>query len=286
MSRSLSYKTQSIDTSIEAELVQFSLWRSRLPSQRLILASDMTRRCWELSMDGMRNRYPDATVWQIKELFIKATIGEEWVRILKDILGENFVLRDPVWLVIKLADILNSLSIPYYVGGSVASSTHGEPRATQDVDIIVDIKTQEVEPLIQALSGEFYISEIAVNDAINGKVSSFNVIHLESVAKADIFVMKNEPFALSKMERRQIHIPFNNPEKAFYICTPEDTILQKLVWHRMAFGDSPRQWRDILGVLKLQGDTLDFDYLWEWAETLHLESDLDRAFSEADLIGF
>ncbi|HEY9740489.1 MAG TPA: hypothetical protein V6C90_08350 [Coleofasciculaceae cyanobacterium] len=283
---SSTYKAQSVDTSIEAELVQFALWRRRLPAERLALASETTRSCWELSVCGIQQRNPNASPTKIKQLFIKATLGQEWVELLKDLIGHSFVLRDPVWLARKIAGVMDSLSVPYYVGGSVASSTHGEPRATQDVDIIVNIKAEQAQQLFQFMASEFYISDIAVEDALSGRVSWFNVIHLESAAKADIFVMRNEPFALSQMSRRQMYTPTNRPEEAFYVCSPEDSILQKLVWYHMAFGDSPRQWRDILGVLKLQGQNLDFDYLWQWAETLNVVSNLDKAFTEADLIGF
>jgi hypothetical protein len=134
------------------------------------------------------------------------------------------------------------------------------------------------------LSKDFYISDIAVDDAIRGRTSSFNVIDLETTEKADMFVMRNDGFAISKMERKQLYIPVNRPTSdGIYLCSPEDTILQKLVWYRMTKNESQRQWRDVLGVMKLQGDRLDFEYLQKWAEELSLSDLLETASTESGL---
>ncbi|GAB4301927.1 MAG: hypothetical protein Fur0025_42420 [Oscillatoriaceae cyanobacterium] len=70
-------------------------------------------------------------------------------------------------------------------------------------------------------------------------------------------------------------------DKGFYLCSPEDTVLQKLIWFRMTENESQKQWRDILGVLKLQGARLDFGYMWHWGERLGVLAELERAFTEA-----
>ncbi|MEM9541171.1 MAG: hypothetical protein AAGA60_16915 [Cyanobacteria bacterium P01_E01_bin.42] len=96
--------------------------------------------------------------------------------------------------------------------------------------------------------------------------------------------MRENEFARSQMSRRQLYSPDENPHNAFYVCSPEDTILQKLVWYRMTARESQKQWRDILGVLKLQGESLNFDYLCFWGDRLELLPDLDRALTEAGLL--
>jgi hypothetical protein len=86
------------------------------------------------------------------------------------------------------------------------------------------------------------------------------------------------------MERRQLYIPVNRPaSEAIYLCSPEDTVLQKLVWYRMTKNESQRQWRDVLGVLKIQGDRLDFDYLQKWSEELSLSDLLETAYTESGI---
>ncbi len=190
------------------------------------------------------------------------------------------MIEDPIWLIYKLASIFAQLDIPYYVGGSVASSLQGEMRYTEDLDLVVNIQPTQVQQLITAIAPEFYISSVAVEEAISGKTSSFNVIHLETTEKADIFVMGNDEFARSQMLRRRLYNPSN--EQSFYICSPEDTVLQKLLWFRLTSNQSQKQWRDILGVLKLQKQ-LDNSYLNQWAETLKLTDLLAQARQEAGL---
>ena len=119
---------------------------------------------------------------------------------------------------------------------------------------------------------------------MRSRTSSFNVIELETTEKADMFVMRKDAFAISKMERRQLYIPIDRPKSdGIYLCSPEDTVLQKLVWYRMTKNESQRQWRDVLGVLKLQGDRLDFEYLQKWALELELSDLLATACTESGL---
>jgi hypothetical protein len=194
------------------------------------------------------------------------------------------MIEDPIYLARKIAVLLKLLNIPYYIGGSVASSFQGEVRFTEDLDLVVSIQPSQVQFILNTFSQDFYISEIAVDDAMCGRTSSFNIIDLETTEKADIFVMRNDAFALSKMERRQLYTPINRPASdAIYLCSPEDTILQKLVWYRMTRNESQRQWRDVLGVLKLQGDRLDFDYLQKWAVELELCDLLETACTESGI---
>ena len=103
------------------------------------------------------------------------------------------------------------------------------------------------------------------------------------MGKVDIFILKDQPFARSEFERRQYVIVRQNPEQSLWLPSPEDIILQKLSWYRLGGEVSDKQWRDILGVMKLQGQQLDFSYLWQWAESLRLVELLDRAFRESGL---
>jgi hypothetical protein len=194
------------------------------------------------------------------------------------------MIEDPIYLARKVATFLELLKIPYYIGGSVASSFQGEVRFTEDLDLVISIHQSQTQSILNTFSQDFYISEIAVEDAMRGRTSSFNIIDLETTEKADIFVMRNDAFAQSKMARRQLYIPVNRPASdAIYLCSPEDTVLQKLVWYRMTKNESQRQWRDVLGVLKIQGDRLDFDYLQKWSGELSLSDLLETACTESGI---
>jgi hypothetical protein len=156
------------------------------------------------------------------------------------------------------------LDIPYYIGGSVASSVYGMARATLDVDIIADIKTSQIAGLKKNLEGDFYIDADMIADAID-RTSSFNLIHLDTVLKIDVFIHKNEPYQ-NKVLERKIKDTFEEGEQSagFYFSSPEDTediIINKLQWYEMGGRVSERQWFDVTGVLKVQGDLLDKKYL-------------------------
>lgn len=281
------YKTQSEDTSIDAEILMFQLLRQLTPLQRAQRTSSFNLAMRRLALTGIKNQHPNATNAQIRQEFVKRCLGAEWLFVLNNQTWSELVIQDPISLARKIADILEPLNIPYVVGGSVASSLLGESRATQDLDLVIDVNATQAQQLLAAWEGEFYISEeSAVSEALvsTDASKSFNVIYLASMEKADIFVSKgDDPFSRSKMNRRQLHVTDGDPTKGIYIYSPEDIILQKLRWYRMTRRESEKQWRDVLGVLKIQGEILDFDYLWHWAEPLAIVEELGRSLKESGL---
>jgi hypothetical protein len=175
------------------------------------------------------------------------------------------------------------LDIPYYIGGSVASSVYGMARATLDVDIIADIKTSQITGLKKNLEGDFYIDADMIADAI-GRTSSFNLIHLDTMLKIDVFIHKNEPYQ-NKVLERKIKDTFEEGEQSaeFYFSSPEDIIINKLQWYEMGGKVSERQWLDVTGVIKVQGNLLDEKYLQDWSEKLELLGLLEKAYMDAGL---
>ncbi|MEO5727971.1 MAG: hypothetical protein ABI134_26295 [Byssovorax sp.] len=191
------------------------------------------------------------------------------------------MLSEPLVVVAKLARVFDDLQIRYLVGGSVASSLYGIPRATQDVDLVADIKRPHVQPITSALTGEFYVDADMIHEAIQAR-SSFNVIHLATMFKADIFILKEDSWSREEMTRARAEA-FDVPEGkvAVRFASPEDTLLHKLVWYKLGNQISDRQWGDILGVLKVQGDLLDREYLDRWAPVLDVADLLERARQQA-----
>jgi hypothetical protein len=175
---------------------------------------------------------------------------------------------------------LEELGIPYAVGGSLASSLHGVMRSTLDVDIVADMRLEHIQPLVAALSKEFYADDEMMKDAIEHK-SSFNLIHYETAFKVDIFIRKSRTFDQMQLERRRTSVIATDPEQSVYVTSPEDVILSKLEWYRMGGEVSDRQWRDILGVLKTRAGELDLDYLRKWATELKVSDLLERALKES-----
>lgn len=186
------------------------------------------------------------------------------------------MLSEPIQVTLKVVITFERLGIPYLIGGSFASAVHGIVRATMDVDLVADIKPSHISSLVALLENEFYIDAEMILDAIQ-HTSSFNLIHLETMFKVDVFILKQRPFDLNQMQRRISQSVGDSPDDQAYFSTAEDIVLAKLEWFRAGGETSERQWRDILGVLDLQGDRLDLEYLKKWAATLGIRDLLQRA---------
>ncbi len=179
-----------------------------------------------------------------------------------------------------LLEVFQDLDIAYRIGGSIASSLWGRARATLDVDLVAQLKPDHVRPLCAALETSHYVDEGAMRQAI-AQGRSFNLIHLATMIKLDVFALKAGPFDQASFQRSTKAVLGNLPEVFF--CTAEDMILRKLLWYRDGGGVSDRQWNDVLGVLKVQGPTLDGAYLREWGRELGVAELLCRASDEAGL---
>lgn len=169
-------------------------------------------------------------------------------------------LPEPFQITQRVVEVFERLQIPYLVGGSLASSLHGIPRTTQDADLVADIQPEQIEPIVKTLEEGFYVSENAIREAIDHH-SSFNVIHLETMFKVDIFILGNDPASQEEMRRREKYQISEHPPQALFLASAEDTILHKLYWFRLGGGVSERQWNDVIGVLQVQAENLDFSYL-------------------------
>lgn len=193
------------------------------------------------------------------------------------------MLPEPLLVLQRLTQTFDALNIAYFVGGSVASSLHGIFRATQDIDFVADIREEQVDAFVVALEDEFYVDGDMIREAIQTR-SSFNVIHLPTMVKADVFLSPVSPWAKEQWaRRRQERIGQDEDAETVYLASAEDMILQKLNWYRLGGGISDRQWGDVQGMLKVQGKALEFEYLWHWAEELGLSDLLDRALGDAGL---
>lgn len=187
------------------------------------------------------------------------------------------MLPEPIQATFHIIQVFENLNIPYFLGGSLASITHGLVRTTQDADIVADIQPEHIHSFIAQTQDNFYIDEIMVVNAIQNR-ASFNLIHRQSLFKVDVFISNNSPFEKSQFKRARKYTLLKDVEAM--ITTAEDIILAKLVWYRQGGEVSERQWRDVLGIGKIQGDSLDIEYLKYWASELDITSLLERFIAE------
>lgn len=178
------------------------------------------------------------------------------------------------------ADILDSLGITYVIGGSVASSIYGKVRFTQDVDMTVESFEGKADEFFRLVRSDFYISWDAMKQALR-QASSFNVVHLESAFKIDVFIQKDTEFEKQLLSRRKFMKLSESFKKAFSVVSAEDIILLKLRWYQQTGCSSEKQWEDILAVLEVQKDELDLGYLKKWSDILRINQLLENAISEA-----
>lgn len=185
-------------------------------------------------------------------------------------------MDDPIQITLWVIEALEKAGASYLIGGSLASSIHGIPRATMDVDLVSDLKIQQVPAFVKELENKFYADADSIRQSIQMQ-QSFNIIHLASMLKIDIFPLNSRGYEQKEFQRKQKETIAANPRHEAYVATPEDTILTKLVWFRKGGEVSDRQWGDILGVFKVQGGRLDRDYLKQWAKELGVLDLLERA---------
>jgi hypothetical protein len=177
--------------------------------------------------------------------------------------GQDELLR-------RVTQLLEQAGIAYMISGSVASSFHGHPRATNDTDIVIDPSSEQLTVFVDSLGTDFYVSREAAIQALDHR-TMFNVIDLSSGNKADLIIRKDRPFSEQEFARR-LRANFGGAD--VFVLSPEDSILSKLEWSQGRQSDI--QLRDAQNILLVQKETLDFDYLRKWAKELGIEDSLNR----------
>jgi hypothetical protein len=171
-------------------------------------------------------------------------------------------LSDPIRIIKKVVEVFDKNDVKYLVGGSLASSLHGIPRATQDVDIVADLRGKDIVKIGELFSVDFFVDIEMIQKAVASK-SSFNIIEKDNIFKVDIFVMGYDEASTMEMSRRVLYNIANEEDnkQSIFICSAEDIIAHKLYWYNLGECVSERQWNDVLNVIKIQKNTLNNEYL-------------------------
>jgi hypothetical protein len=187
---------------------------------------------------------------------------------------------DLVAALTPVAAAFNRIGVRHYIGGSVASTMHGAIRSTMDVDLVCDLGADQVDAFLAAFGSEFYVSGSAVRQAVEQR-SCFNLIHLPTAYKVDVFVSRGRPFDEAAM-KRAVPLPLAvGQEMTVPVATPEDSIVAKLEWFRLGDETSERQWDDVSRLVALHGESLDTAHMRRMAESVGVADLLDRLLKAA-----
>jgi len=264
------------DTTPDAERVLIAVFRDMPLARKWQTLETAYRDLRLLHAAGVRSRNSTATAEDIVENWLTL---HQWPRRQTAKGGTMSLDQNNLSGLREVLKVFARAGISYALGGSMASSLQGIPRATLDADISVEPFASRIPDIVGSFGPDWYVNSAAVQEA-HPRQTSFNLVNTATGFKVDVFIRKDHPFERSAMARRIAMVLPDDPEPVM-VHSAEDTILFKLKWFRLGDEISDRQWQDILGVLKVQKGRLDEGYLDHWAADLSITDLLHRARLEA-----
>ncbi|MBX7220250.1 MAG: hypothetical protein K1Y36_09925 [Blastocatellia bacterium] len=266
------------DTAPEMAGLQRKLWAQMPLERKFTQIARLTRSVRSLARYGIELHHPDWDSLQINHELLRRVYGDSISPFPPPTTAMNTV-ELPVAL-FPIVRACEKFGIRYRVGGSLASSLFGEPRATNDADVVLDLKSETVEVFVAEIQNEYVIFADSLKKAIE-RETCLNALHSETVFKIDLFPLKSRPYDQQAQHRMTVvPIEHEGTVLAVSFVTAEDMVIAKLEWYRKGNEVSERQWRDILGLLKTEAVFLDYDYLERWTTELHLHDLYERALTE------
>ncbi len=276
-------RTQSRDTSPEAERVLIDLIRKAPIAKRFKSVQSLTTFAATLNLQNIKQQHPDASKEEVGSLFV----ADHHTHALADSLHlaaqhETTELSlDLLHAIVPMVEVFTGSEITYYMQGTVANSLYGMQRAAFDVHLVADLCIEHVDALLKQLTSVYAIDEKMLREAIATR-TAFDMIHIASLVKVRISLTQNNDYQQSILQKLQKHILLENGFTVS-VASSEDIILTQLLEYQANREFADDQWNEILGVLKVQGSTLDFAYLNRWASGLRLSDLLKRGYTDAGL---
>ena len=270
------------DTSQEVEDKLIEKLRLASPQRKLAIVGQLNAAVREMLLAGLRRQHPNDSLQAMHRRLADALLGSELAQYVKHSPEEVHSMQpEPVTVMLAIAETFETLAINYVIGGSMASAFYGVGRSTLDVDFVADVRPEHILPMISTLRPDFYLDESMMRSAIERR-GSFNLIHLSTLFKVDVFIPGTRAFDKLQLTRRIRASISADPDGQAYFLSPEDVVLAKLDWYQLGGRMSDRQWQDLLGVLIAQRGELDMTYMRENAVAMGLSDLLEKAFSESD----
>jgi hypothetical protein len=270
------YRTQAEDTSLEADLLDFYLLRQRTATERVRMAASLMQSARKLSLHCLSRQFAHLSTPAFARKLAEVWLQEDCPPHYIPTGSEMTWIQDSTDLAAQLHNIFTSVGVPYYVTGGVAAITYGEPRTTRDLDVVISVPRDALPPLISALEAAgFYVP--GVEDAAAGRMRTLQVTQVATISRADLVLADDTKYERLKFQRRRLISWPDGTE--VYLVSPEDIVVNKLRWGQQS--QSEKQWRDVLGVLKTQQESLDYEYMHRWATEFDLDETLEQATLEA-----
>lgn len=284
-------RTQSVDTHPDAERIMIELIRSSPMSKRFRLVQSLTQSAFWAAMHAWQERHREASEQEAAAHVLSHSYRPDLAQRVQAALErrEDWHLQPVELLAVMLPAqrALEDLHVPYYLGGSIASSLHGMQQLAQDIDLVVDFGDQTLPSLFAALGQHYLLDEDEARGAVRGH-RPFPLIHLDSLMKVDVVFPKRDAFASSMrplirgytIDERYPPIPLASATEMLLFKVQR---YQRDEQARTDGIQDDTEWNDILGMLKVQGPDLDLPLLEEWAGTLGMTDTWQRALVDAGL---
>lgn len=281
-------RTQSLDTHPDAERVLIDVIRKASIAKRFQLVQSLTQSiCWS-SIHTWLQSHPGTKEQDAAFHFVACTYGAEMAQITRASLKQdaNWYVQ-PANLLAAISPavaIFHELGVPYYLGGSLASSLHGMQQMAQDIDLVVDLRNCSVSSLCALLIRHYLFKEQMMQQAIL-RYTSFSLLHLDSLIKIDIVIPKFDAFdtAMRPLIREYV---FDEQYPPIPVASVHEMILFKLQRYQGREQAYPNrlmddgEWNDIVGMLKVQGPFLDQALLAWWVKRLEIGMTWRKAIAD------
>ena len=277
-------RTQSSDTSPEFERVQIALIRTFSLAKKFRSVRSWTQSITSANLYATHGSIRNLQEYDRAAQFVTREYGSHWATLFRTEtkLQTNWALQAPDLqeALLPVIDVYEQLGVRYLLSGSVACSVYGLPRAVQDVDVLVDLHSQQLPFLFEHLAENYLFDQDAVSLAVQQR-RSFSLLHLTRLVKIDTF-LPSTTLETSMLQRKQ-PVPLIEGRAPLWMATPEDIILTRLIWYHLSGNHADDQWNDLLGILKVQAPTLNLTYLSQQAEILKINNLLSLALIDAGI---